>query len=359
LTGLLLLGGAVVLLLARRPKERDPEQDPAPEKLPPSEPSPGPVSTGGAPDLFGSLIPPGAVAGALAFSYASGELAYAVGNTELSRTVGRLSPGYGVLATGYAKLGEEIDKQLGGEGGGVTGTIAQGGLGAVAWLAAGGLAPLVGPLGVFAAIALFPYVVLAYIVGSIWTDSQRLSKGQAGARDEYFLQWWRLYDSTRVALEVAGLAPTEAPAVAMPYAHGYCAQFNRLAYEQWMRKPWGLGQDRAGHAKWGRDRAYFYGETNAAGDLVDPAKATDYDDDRVVPSGPDAGLTVSEAAFRSGRLAANARAYVEWMRQPRGYGQSELSHLNWGRSEGRFQGDGAQDGALVFEGVRIFWRDTK
>lgn len=66
--------------------------------------------------------------------------------------------------------------------------------------------------------------------------------------------------------------------------------------------------------------------------------------------------TKRAALWKAGRIIANFDAYVGWMKEPRGAGQSELSHLNYGKAEGRFEGEGDSNGGLTYEGVSMHWK---
>lgn len=181
-------------------------------------------------------------------------------------TVGLYTAGVAVAAAGtYAasRGGAELDKALGGTGGGLTGTVAQIGAGSIfayAWLA--------GPLaGLWATMA----SAVFYGIVTIIDDTKRLAHGQAGATADMKNEWRRIH--TEIHAKISEAHPDWkndwVHRFSIPFADGYVQRWNRLLYTTWMRKPRGVGVDDRGHAIWGRDRAHFVGDVGPTGQLVE------------------------------------------------------------------------------------------
>ncbi len=199
--------------------------------------------------------------------------------TEYVTTATQLMAGGGVgagIAVNVGRVvGREFDQLAGGDGQSGTGLIAQVGGGAV------GLAGALG--GVLAGFAVGVYAIVAYAIGSIVSDINRLEYGQKGARKDFDDEWFRVQtklfyllrgatiDTTgeTIVFKAGGMSAASANRISWPYADGYMRKQNRLAFQTWMRRGRGflsLGTTTdTYHGKFGTDRGYFAGVASAGG----------------------------------------------------------------------------------------------
>lgn len=383
---------------------------------------------------------------AVAYTAAGYGTGKAIGGTELAGALGATNPVWGNAAVVGSQLGKELDKALGGREEAASNQAAQG---AGAILAGGfvALGPFIGPLFL---VGIGELLVLAYLIVVAVEDATRLAYGQNGARADYEKEWLRMYG--RGYDELAGKTftrpdgskwkPTDAEInrAVWPFVDGYMRKRNELAFQRWMKQPWGLGKDAQGHAIYGRDRGYFVGEV-AAGTLSlgPPRKADSHEYAQFIPASEVVLVNVPRYDFyeegikdenpntpwylrafakestpsvhsmylhpwyntndfngptfdetqakkdgyvgtrwvrkqngteqrysdnrrweidRAGAVAGNVAEYVAWMKHPRGFGHTDASHLVYGRNEGRFDGESAGGGLLLYEGQTWNWKDV-
>jgi hypothetical protein len=375
---LLLIGGSAVAaaLLARRGKPRTS-----------SGPAQLPATSGSA-------------------SGVEGNTAAAIGaGATLAGVGGAIVGGATVLA---AEAGRELDRLLGGDGTGVTGTIAAVATGGTV-LVAGSvlLAGATLTVGLLLGAAVLVVGALVYGIASAWTDLQRLSYGRAGALADYEAEWERVYASAlrQIGVTFPESTETDLRRAAIAYADGMMQERNRLEWQQWMRRPRGLGVTTFEHGVFGEERGYFCGhmfesgtfggapvwksrtplyealtvgdasvvtETSVETVLRNPLTAEAQR--RLLLADPDYSYepiwetittrTVSDpkrdSFVAAGRHHANVAAYLRHMLDARGLFQSAASHARAGLAAGKFDGliEGTGDEAILFtNGQRFDWRD--
>lgn len=327
---------------------------------------------------------------------------------------------------------QAIDKFFGGDGKGATGVILRAGMDTVV----GGtvLMVLLVKLGIVTAVT-FSTIFSATGIGAIivavtWlcasgiADLERLRFGQQGAEVEMINERNKMADALRKTMRArmddlcnkAGyphLSNDVIDRAVLPMAAGYIWRWNQLRYETWMKRPWGLGQGREYHAKFGSERGYFWGATDKNGNLVqldavghqevmqkpqavtpayqawvaslpadqkvattrttvvakqvqvktvDKAKSEalkkklgEMEDKHYITTTKTVYENVTstmwraknwDGFFQAGEVLANIGAYVKWMKEEWGIGQSAEGHAKWGLSEGRFVGEIDNSGAL-------------
>lgn len=210
-------------------------------------------------DAASSLLPAGAVAGALLLSEASSRVAGAIGQTELASAVGRTGVP-GVAAAGGAQLGKEFDRIFGGSGNEASGVVAQGTGGAIGFAAGMGSLVLLVP-------GLLQVGLLIWVAAVVISDIERLRRGQKGAVEDYWRTWNTAYAQAVAEIirrkdsfpEYVRDKDLYAERLAIAFADGYAAEVNQQNFRAWMNRPKGVGMDAYKHAIYGRDRAYFAG----------------------------------------------------------------------------------------------------
>lgn len=322
----------------------------------------------------GLLVAERAVSTFVAGEIAGGDL---VGGKITSQIAGAVGGRVAVGGVVGAKAGFLLDKQLGGSAGSISSVVAQ-----TTGAAIGGV---VATIYTTMAPALIVWVLPLAIVGlavygivSAITDAERLRKGQAGAREAWETQRREIQNAVHPKLLVK-LGEAGAPgnivediAKVMSGSHslGYMLAANRLAFLQWMRRPWGIGQTALSHAVYGRDRGYFVGDISKRDDLNKPTSIELMVDEYTflssvegsirTTSGVEAvkveGVDLWRVAMEAGEVAGYAAAYFAWMKRERGFGVAAADHLKVGINEGFVWGN--QDGeALVIWGKRFNWKE--
>jgi hypothetical protein len=351
---LFLIGGAgLVALLLRKKQVATPEP----------QPMPAPEGGGSITALLGTA---GAAAGAAALAAGGYALGKSITGTEAGGIAGAVNPVIGNAVNVGTQVGKEVDKALGGSGTGATGVISQAGFGT-----AFGFAQVFGAAAAASAIAT---ALPIYLVWTIVEDLNRLAYGPAGAKRDYDAQWRKAFDNAAPAMraQFGTLDSKTLERFTTEFTDGYMMQVNRLNRLQWERKPRGIGQDETMHLVFGNDRGYFLypheisrrdRTSNFLTSLVpgpdqvpSPAESADFRFHRnaIIPAGRMDRFSVGNEQM--GRVFANAVAYADHMRQPRGFSQSETSHAEWGRNEGKFEGSViTPNGDLEFEGFLFTW----
>lgn len=404
-------------------------------KLSPAEPAPssgGPVDPVGsagdiedrirqiAPEVPGALLAAGGTASTVigSGSIAGAGFTSAVGGSAAAGAIA--VTGAALVAAEMALLGHtgsnvggDIDRALGGTGGGTTGTTAR-----IVTASAFASAPLggAGTLG----IGILGFGI--YAIMSAIEDGKLLAKGQAGAEVEYWQKW---HETESVAFHafkslnlvrtdgVTPLSDNEIVLRSWAFADGYMQEVNRLKYVQWYRRPWGFGQNFEGHMLWGWERGHWFGSVLGGPERPNEgpelASTLDFDtqtphqtyesvfnapdveannideryfirNDLVMPALPPdpsdqdrarwlmgyGGVLTPVYGWRKerlfwrgerdwmrnlGRVRANVDQYTAWMNEPRGLGQSSGSHFEWGKNAGYFSGEHAGEGRLHIDGV--------
>lgn len=268
----LLAGAGLLVLVSRRAQSQNVSAPQAgADGSQPSSPSGG-GAVNNLKDVEKILGTGGAIAGALALSEVSSQVAKSIGQTELAGHVGRL--GYpGVSAVAGAQLGKEFDRLFGGSGNESSGIAAQGTGAAVGFATGLGSLVLIVP-------GLLQIGFVIWIALVIYTDTERLRRGQAGATEDYWRDWNAAYASSLSDIlrnranfpsyvKDAGLY---AERLAIAYADGFAAERNQQRFRAWMSKPRGVGMNAYQHAIYGRDRAYFAG--NVASNIPNELRST-------------------------------------------------------------------------------------
>ena len=267
--------------------------------------------------------------------------------------------------------GREIDKLFGGAGDNKSASSI------TAQVAFGIVAAAVSVLGTAAAIGLFPLAILTFGISALVSDEVRKSRGQNGAFDDlagafnkhfdavYFAGLAAVADQTRT---VFGREPNaqeliDTRAGAARHALGYALKMNALHREQWRKKPWGIGVSEARHLEYGAQRDYWVTDEQRVWEHAYLAAGNG--DEAAGRAGFAALKKRSEEdymlIFSHGAFQANLEAYLEWMNQGWGVGQSGKSHAEWGRDRvGAFEArEISSEGNAFAYGVWVYWEATQ
>lgn len=252
----LLAGGAFIL------SQWKPDDAKAPPPAPPP-PDAGGVDLGKAAGIVAGAAP--VVAGA--FEAIGGTAGLAAAAPVAGIAAAALAEGAGLAALGYtgALVGGDLDRALGGTGGGPTGTVARVG---TATTFASGLA--LGGIG-FIGFGLLGAGI--YAIVSAIEDGKALAKGPDGAVSDYWEKWDAIESAAFVSfkllnpLRLNGKEPMTDADIKLrswAYADGYMREYNRLAFVQWQKRPWGFGQNYDSHMRYGWDRGHWAGNVDGA-----------------------------------------------------------------------------------------------
>ncbi len=235
-------------------------------------------------DVAGVAGALGGIQAAVAAAYivAGAAVGKAITGTDAGAVAGAVNPIVGNAVNVGTQVGKELDKVLGGRDGEATSIVAQAGIGATT-----GALVAFGPFGALFAVAFFQFTLLAYAIGSIISDINRLKYGQAGAQADYHREWLRIYgaayDRLRAGVKIEDgstvmLTDAEVNRIVWPWCDGYMRNRNRIAFHRWMRQPRGVGMTDASHADYGAIRGYFVGTVGAGSLVLEPALKCDSKD---------------------------------------------------------------------------------
>ncbi len=316
----------------------------------------------------GPVVGPAVAAG----SYLTGTVAKEIGGTPLAAALGTFGGVYGDLAVIGAEGGEHLDAILGGAGGRLpspTSGVAQATLG-------------LGAFNLLIGIFIVPFVlaagVIIYAVTAVWTDAERLKKGQLGALEDWCAEWVKTFGAAYTQLttkkvklvEGSGvravvverpLTSDEATACAYAWVDGYMYERNLQAFRIWMASPRGAGQSALSHARFGRDRAYYVGDVTDSGSYDDskrPPRWSYTKEYQVKYSDVITRLPVSwTELYDDGQDACNVANYVRAMAEPKGAGLTEFQHGKYWQERGHFLGQMLSGGDLLYKGKTYKWRE--